>query len=96
MKLEIKTTTTTEVDIELPYYSKFGETYYKVISKKLIIAVSAYNSYLEIGKRELSGTHAFSNEAEKITEEEFWAAYNEVKDKLYNLTIGKELINDNS
>jgi len=96
MKLKIQTTTTTEVDIELPYYSNFGSNFYKVISEELVISVSAYDNYLEIGKRSLAACHVFSNEAEKITEEEFWLKYNEVKDKLYNLTIGKELINDNS
>jgi len=96
MKLKIQTTTETEVDIELPYYSKFGSVFYKVISEELVISVSAYDNYLEIGRRTCSGSHPFSNESEKITEEEFWLKYNEVKDKLYNLTIGKELINDNS
>jgi len=96
MKIKTQTVSTIEVDVELPYYSKYGSTFYKVISEELVIAVSAYKAHLEISRRSIAGCHAFSDEAVKITEEEFWLQYNEVKEQLYNITIGKELQNDNS
>lgn len=85
-KLKIKTRNLVEheVDVELPYFAKYGTgAFFKVISDSCSIAVSVFNCNTGI---EISHYTPYVHpEAEPCTEEEFNTAYEFALSKIQNL-----------
>lgn len=86
MKLKYTETTEHEKEIELPYYAKYGETYYKIVSDHNTITVSDYEFSKGIETRNNPGTLPFSSKSLPITETEFDDAYSRVLDYLLNMS----------
>lgn len=75
MKIQTKLTTDVELDIEFPYFCKYGKHYTKVISENKSITVALYDGHTEMaikGTAVVSGIIAMS---ERCTEQEFNAAF---------------------
>lgn len=91
IKKQIQETKEIYVDIELPYYSKSGCFYYKVISKELMLQVCTIDFCLGIDKRDCIDS-AIIPGVYPITKKDFNQTYDEVLAKLNKLkeTLTKE------
>ena len=82
MKITVITTTDKEIEISLPYYSRYKETqmFYKVVSETQRICVNADDTHTEISLTSyIAGS--FSEAMMEVTEKEF----NEAHRRAYNL-----------
>lgn len=86
MKIKTSVTTTTEVEkeIELPYYSKHGNTYFKIIGEDKVIVVTDYifSQAIEISSSHLQ--NALAPDRLLSNEHEFNRSFNRVMEYLIN------------
>lgn len=85
MKLKYTETTEHEKEITLPYYSKYGSTYYKVVSENKTITVNDYEFDRGIQSSNHYGTLPFSVKSIPITQAEFNDVYNKVLEFIQTL-----------
>ncbi len=71
MEIEVKTTKIEKVKIEFPFYTKYGETYFKTVNEVDVIVLHKYNWNISIAKGTFSTVNAFMDGYEVITEKEF-------------------------
>ena len=82
MKIKIQQTTTKEVEIRLPYYSKGLCHFYKIVSETDAIQINV-GSYLPgIQRAESFVKMAFDGDCFETTEDEFNQAYESMLHKL--------------
>lgn len=80
MKIMIKT----EVEVDLPYFSKSGAYAYKVIDEDTCISVG-YHEYIHASIQESYVSFAFREDNETITEDEFNELFNQTLKRIQEL-----------
>lgn len=76
MKLKVKSTVETEVEVTLPAYTKSSCHFYKVYSEEKAIVVCTLNGHHEIGL--VSPMNAFHDGHDVSNEEEFNKAFDKI------------------
>ena len=84
-KVKVKETTEKEVEVSFPSFRKSIAHHYKIVSAEMCIQVSDWTSGFSIST--VSPTLAYFGEGKDCTESEFIDAYNEVKNKLEDLSL---------
>lgn len=80
MKIKIKT----EVEVDLPYFSKNNAYAYKVIDEDTCIGVG-YSEYIKCSIGESYVSFAFDKDMKEITEEEFNELFNQTLKRIQEL-----------
>ncbi len=80
MKMMIKT----EVEVDLPYFSKSSAYAYKVIDENTCISVG-HSEYIKCSISESYVSFAFDKDNEKITEDEFNELFNQTLKRIQEL-----------
>lgn len=100
MKIQatIKTEETIEFEVEIPYFCKFSDKLYKVVSDKEAIEIDPSESYTKILKKGLWLCESDVAQGQRIEETEFNEAYHKALFEIGKYVpapdVPKELLND--
>lgn len=87
MKIQTTLTTDVEMEIEFPYFCKYGEHYTKVISESKSTFVAIYNGHTEIAIKSTSVLTGIIAMSERCTEDEFNTAFNSAFEIIQNYKL---------
>lgn len=95
LKKTITHSVSTDIDIELPYFTKYGRHFYAIISENEVWKVINYDDGKpEVGKSNIFLGSAFLTGHEVITQQEFWEAYSKTMEELSGFPVEPPLFKE--
>ena len=82
MKIKVTTKTETDVEIELPFYSKNEHEFFAILSESDARMLFVLNDYISLRTSLVASDYPTVLAAERITEEEFYEAWQGALEKL--------------
>lgn len=92
MKLKTSQTITTEVDVELPFYTIHSGHFYKIISENKVIQIRPFKDQESISVQ--SGTYCALNWFTQTTEKEFNEVFDRISARIHELLSNQPAATD--